>query len=73
MAAALGGALLLTRTERVWPDMQEAVIGAAFILGATGSVLVRASNLDGSEHLRDLLVGDATETARCVVGTGRRR
>src|SRR5438034_11721345 len=57
LAAALGGALLLTWTERVWPDVQEAVIGVVFILGATGGVLLLASNVHGSEHLRDLLVG----------------
>ena len=57
LAAALGGALLLTWTERIWPDVQEAVIGVAFVLGATGSVLLLASNVHGSEHLRDLLVG----------------
>src|SRR6476661_1064622 len=57
LAAALGGALLLTWTERRWPDVQEAVIGVVFILGATGSVLLLASNVHGSEHLRDLLVG----------------
>ncbi len=56
-AAALGGALLLTWTERIWPDVQEAVIGVVFVLGATGSVLLLASNVHGSEHLRDLLVG----------------
>jgi zinc/manganese transport system permease protein len=56
-AAALGGALLLTWTERLWPDVQEAVIGVVFVLGATGSVLLLASNPHGSEHLRDLLVG----------------
>ena len=57
LAAALGGALLLTWTEKVWPDVQEAVIGVVFVLGATGSVLLLASNVHGSEHLRDLLVG----------------
>ena len=57
LAAALAGALLLTWTERVWPDVQEAVIGVMFVLGATGSVLLLASNVHGSEHLRDLLVG----------------
>src|SRR5438552_9460614 len=57
LTAALGGALLLTWTERIWPDVQEAVIGVVFILGATGSVLLLASNVHGSEHLRDLLVG----------------
>ena len=57
LAAALAGALLLTWTERIWPDVQEAVIGVVFVLGATGSVLLLASNVHGSEHLRDLLVG----------------
>jgi zinc/manganese transport system permease protein len=56
-AAALGGALLLTWTERIWPDVQEAVIGVVFVLGATASLLLLASNPHGSEHLRDLLVG----------------
>ena len=57
MGAALGGALLLTWTERVYADVQEAVIGVVFVLGATGSVLLLASNAHGGEHLRDLLVG----------------
>jgi zinc/manganese transport system permease protein len=57
LAAALGGALLLTWTERVFADVQEAVIGVVFVLGATGSVLLLASNVHGGEHLRDLLVG----------------
>ena len=56
-SAALAGALLLTWTERLWPDVQEAVIGVVFILGATGSVMLLAGNAHGSEHLRDLLVG----------------
>jgi zinc/manganese transport system permease protein len=57
LVAALGGALLLTWTERNWPDVQEAVIGVVFVLAATGGVLLLASNVHGSEHLRDLLVG----------------
>ena len=57
LAAALAGALLLTWTERIWPEVQEAVIGVTFVLGATGSVLLLASNVHGNEHLRDLLVG----------------
>jgi zinc/manganese transport system permease protein len=55
--AALAGALLLTWTERIWPDVQEAVIGVVFVLAATGGILLLASNVHGSEHLRDLLVG----------------
>jgi len=57
LAAALSGALLLTWTERRWPDVQEAVIGVVFVLAATGGILLLASNVHGSEHLRDLLVG----------------
>src|SRR5438874_9593449 len=57
LVAALGGAVLLTWAERVWPEVQEAVIGVVFVLAATGSVLLLASNVHGSEHLRDLLVG----------------
>ena len=57
LAAALGGALLLTWTERAFADVQEAVIGVVFVLAASGSVLLLASNVHGGEHLRDLLVG----------------
>src|SRR5881398_2080678 len=57
LVAALAGALLLTWTERRWPDVQEAVIGVVFVLAATGGVLLLASNVHGGEHLRDLLVG----------------
>jgi zinc/manganese transport system permease protein len=57
LAAALGGALLLTWTERVFADVQEAVIGVVFVLAASGGVLLLASNVHGGEHLRDLLVG----------------
>jgi zinc/manganese transport system permease protein len=57
LLAALAGALLLTWTERRWPDVQEAIIGVVFVLAATAGVLLLASNVHGSEHLRDLLVG----------------
>ena len=57
LAAALAGALLLTWTEKVWPEVQEAVIGVVFVMAATGGVLLLSSNAHGSEHLRDLLVG----------------
>lgn len=57
LASALVGALLLTWTERRWPDVQEAVIGVVFVLAASGGALLLASNVHGSEHLRDLLVG----------------
>jgi len=57
LAAALAGALLLTWTERRWPDIQEALIGTMFVLAATGATLLLANNPHGGEHLKDLLVG----------------
>jgi zinc/manganese transport system permease protein len=57
LAAALAGALLLTWTERVFAEVQEAVIGVVFVLAATGGILLLAGNVHGGEHLRDLLVG----------------
>jgi len=57
LVAALAGAVLLTWTERIWPEVQEAVIGVVFVLAATGAILMLAGDVRGSEHLRDLLVG----------------
>jgi zinc/manganese transport system permease protein len=57
LAAAVGGALLLTWTERRWPEVQEALIGTLFVLAATGATLLLAGNPHGGEHLKDLLVG----------------
>ena len=56
-ASAIGGALLLTWTERRWPRVQEALIGTLFVLAATGGLLLLAHNAHGGEHLRDLLAG----------------
>ena len=55
--AACLGALLLTWTERKWPEVQEAQIGVLFVLAATAGVLLLARNPHGGEHLRDLLAG----------------
>lgn len=57
VAAALGGALLLTWTERRWPEVQEALIGVLFVLAASSGLLLLANNPHGGEHLKDLLVG----------------
>jgi zinc/manganese transport system permease protein len=57
LAAASLGALALTWTEKRWPEIQEAIIGVSFILAASGALLLLASNPRGSEHLKDLLVG----------------
>ncbi|HET7794293.1 MAG TPA: metal ABC transporter permease [Rhizobacter sp.] len=55
--AAIAGALLLTWTEKKWPDVQEAQIGVLFVLAATAGILLLAKNPHGGEHLRDLLAG----------------
>lgn len=57
LSAALLGALFLTWTEKRWPDIQEAIIGTVFVLAATLSVLLLASNPHGGEYLKDMLVG----------------
>jgi zinc/manganese transport system permease protein len=57
LAAALMGALLLTWTERRWPEVQEAIIGTTFVLAASGALLLLAANPHGGEHLKELLVG----------------
>ena len=56
-AAAVLGALLLTWTEKRWPDVQEAQIGALFVLAASAGLLLVAHNPHGGEHLQDLLAG----------------
>jgi zinc/manganese transport system permease protein len=57
LAAAIGGALLLNWTEKLWPDAQEAVIGVTFVVAANAAILLLAANPHGPEHLKDLLVG----------------
>lgn len=55
--AAVLGALLLTWAEKRWPQVQEAQIGALFVLAATGGLLLLAQDPHGGEYLRDLLAG----------------
>ncbi|HEV7693221.1 MAG TPA: metal ABC transporter permease [Hyphomonadaceae bacterium] len=57
VVAALLGALLLTWTEKVWPEVQEALIGVLFVAAACVELLFLANNPHGGEHLKDLLVG----------------
>ena len=57
VCAALLGALLLTWTEKRWPEVQEALIGVFFVLAASASILLLANNPHGGEHLKDLLAG----------------
>ena len=55
--AAVLGALLLTWTEKRWPEVQEAQIGVMFILAASAGLLLVAHNPHGGEHLQELLAG----------------
>jgi zinc/manganese transport system permease protein len=57
LSAALAGALVLTWTEKRWPEVQEAIIGVTFILAASGALILLSSNPHGAEHLKELLVG----------------
>jgi zinc/manganese transport system permease protein len=57
LAAALAAALALNWTDRRWPEVQEAIIGVAFILAANAAILLLAAHPQGSEHLKDMLVG----------------
>jgi zinc/manganese transport system permease protein len=55
--AAMLGALLLTWTEKRWPEVQEALIGALFVLAASTGIILLSNNPHGGEHLKDLLAG----------------
>lgn len=57
LSAALAAALLLTWTERRWPQVQEAIIGVTFVLASSAAILLLAGNPHGGEHLKDLLIG----------------
>jgi zinc/manganese transport system permease protein len=57
VSAALVAAFVLHWTDKRWPDIQEALIGACFVLAATAGILILAENPHGGEHLKELLVG----------------
>lgn len=57
LSAAVMGVLILNFTEKRWPDIQEAMIGSMFVLASSGSILLLASNPQGGEQLKELLVG----------------
>jgi zinc/manganese transport system permease protein len=71
LGAALAGALLLNWTDKRWPQIQEAVIGVAFVVAANAAILLLAANPHGAEHLKDLLVGQilwADPTRLAIIG-----
>lgn len=54
---AITGALMLTWTEKKFPDIQEAIIGCLFVFSASLALLLTAQNPHGSEHMKDILAG----------------
>jgi len=71
VAAALAGAVVLTFTEKRWPEIQEALIGVLFVLASCAGILLLANNPHGGEHLKDLLVGQILwVNARQIVAVG---
>jgi zinc/manganese transport system permease protein len=57
LGAALACAMLLTWTERRWPEVQEAIIGVVFVVASSAAILLLAKNPHGGEQLRELLIG----------------
>lgn len=57
VSAAVIAGLMLTWSEKRFPDVQEALIGALFILAATGGILLMANNPRAGDELKELLVG----------------
>lgn len=55
--SALLAALLLIWMEKRWPEVQEAMIGAMFVLAASAALILLAHNPHGGEHLQELLAG----------------
>lgn len=55
--SALLAALLLTWLEKRWPEVQEALIGAMFVLAASAALILLAHNPHGGEHLQEILSG----------------
>lgn len=55
--AALAGALGLAACETRWPQLQEALIGSAFVVAASLAILLLAGDPHGGEHLAELLSG----------------
>jgi zinc/manganese transport system permease protein len=55
--AASSGALLLTWTQKRWPEVQEALVGVLFVTTACLGLLLLARNPHGGEHVQELLAG----------------
>ncbi|RMD98443.1 MAG: metal ABC transporter permease [Deltaproteobacteria bacterium] len=57
VSAAVCGSVVLHWSEKWFPEIQEALIGVAFVLAATLGLILLSRNPHGGEHLKELLVG----------------
>lgn len=57
VSSALAGAMIMRTIERFAGQFLEAYIGVIFVMAATASILLLANNPHGSEHLKEILVG----------------
>jgi len=57
VGSALAGGWLLHLSEQRFAEVQEAIIGVAFVLAACVALLLVAGNPHGAEHITDLLSG----------------
>lgn len=64
VSAAVSGALVLEFTEKHWPQLQEALIGVAFVSVASLGLLLLSASPHGSEQLHDLLAGQVLWVGR---------
>jgi zinc/manganese transport system permease protein len=55
--SALAMVTALHYLEKRWPDIQEALIGASFVLLACSALLITASDPHGGEQIHDLMAG----------------
>lgn len=56
-ASAVCGAALLSGIEHYFDEVKEACIGLTFVLAACAGILLLSHDVQGNEHLKDLLVG----------------
>jgi zinc/manganese transport system permease protein len=63
LGAALAGGLFLHWREKRSPTHQEAIIGVSFVAVACATILLLAKDPQGSEHIKELLVGQILWTS----------
>jgi len=68
VTTAAFGALLLQLSERLWPAVQEALIGVVFVVTASLGFILLARHPHGSEHLQTLLAGQILWVEYTVLG-----